>query len=156
VRDFSATGMTRHPDFENGSYWGLDQCTGLVQDTLGITGLNVTPLATTTMGSACPTVKGSWPQFRQLADWYQNTPGTNFVFDVQIPLYDTGHGTVRFRSNDFFPIDGKGWKDMLKARSGQMHNFGFTTHVLRHFTYKKGQTFAFTGDDDVWVWSRAS
>ncbi len=94
----------------------------------------------------------SQPAFRQLADWYTNKPGVNYVFDVQIPLFDTGRGTVGFRSQNFFPIDGKGWNDMLKARGGVLHNFGFTTHVLRHFTYRKGQTFTFTGDDDVWVY----
>jgi fibro-slime domain-containing protein len=158
VRDFSATGMTRHPDFESFGLWGNDACKGMVQDTLGTTGLNVTPVAVMpvapmiTLPKTCPMVSNAWPQFRQLAEWYQNIPDKNFVFDVQIPLYDTGNGTVRFRSNDFFPIDGKGWKDMVKARGGALHNFGFTTHVLRHFTYRKGQTFAFTGDDDVWVY----
>jgi fibro-slime domain-containing protein len=151
VRDFSATGETRHPDFESFALWGNDVCAGMVQPQLGITGLNVTPVAATLDAKPCEATQNAWPQFKQLGDWYQNTPGTNFVFDVQIPLYDTGHGTVRFRSNEFFPIDGKGWKDMIKAKSGLLHNFGFTTHVLRHFTYKKGQTFAFTGDDDVWV-----
>ncbi|HXU83106.1 MAG TPA: fibro-slime domain-containing protein [Polyangia bacterium] len=151
VRDFSATGTTRHPDFENFALWGNDVCKGMVLPELGISGLNVTPVAAMNMTKPCPATMNAWPQFKQLADWYQNTPGTNYVFDVQIPLYDTGHGTVRFRSNDFFPIDGKGWNDMLKAKGGALHNFGFTTHALRHFTYKKGQTFAFTGDDDVWV-----
>ena len=104
------------------------------------------------VANPCPGVSRSQPAFRQLADWYTNKPGTNYVFDVQIPLFDTGRGTVGFRSQNFFPIDGKGWNDMLKARGGALHNFGFTTHVLRHFTYRKGQTFTFTGDDDVWVY----
>jgi fibro-slime domain-containing protein len=151
VRDFSSSGDTRHIDFEDQGAWGNDVCTGMVQPTLGISGLNVTPVAVPPNGKTCPNVMGSWPQIRQLEDWYQNLPGTNYVFDVQIPLYDSGHGTVRWRSDDFFPIDGKGWNDMIKARSGALHNFGFTTHVLRHFTYKKGQTFRFIGDDDVWV-----
>ena len=99
-----------------------------------------------------PASRDRSPSFRQLADWFTNKPGTNYVFDVQIPLYDTGRGTVGFRSLNFFPIDGKGWNDQLKARGGALHNFGFTTHVLRHFTYRKGQTFTFTGDDDVWVY----
>ena len=152
VRDFSGTGATRHPDFEAPFSWGNDVCPGLVQPTLGVSGLYVTPLPSTTVGPACPTVSASKPPIRQLGDWYQNKPGINYVFDVQIPLYDTGRGTVGFRSLDFFPVDGQGWNDQLKAKGGALHNFGFTTHVLRHFTYRKGQTFTFTGDDDVWVY----
>jgi fibro-slime domain-containing protein len=93
----------------------------------------------------------SWPQITQFGDWYQNKPGTNLVFDVQIPLYDTGRGTVMFKSDAFFPIDGKGFDDKIVGRDGKPHNYGFTTHVLRHFTYRKGQIFTFTGDDDAWV-----
>jgi fibro-slime domain-containing protein len=151
VRDFRATGDMRHIDFEGPSAWGNDVCPGMVEPALGTNGLYVTPVLKGPMGKVCPTVQNSWPQIRQLSDWYQNLPGFNYVFDVQLPLYDTGRGTVRFRSADFFPIDGKGFDDKVGAKGGALHNFGFTTHVLRHFTYKKGQTFTFTGDDDVWV-----
>jgi fibro-slime domain-containing protein len=155
IRDFRAAGELRHPDFESPGSWGNDVCPGLVTPALGANGLYVSPVAlpaTTPPTPACPLVSKSSPPFRQLADWYQNTPGTNYVFDVQIPLYDTGRGTVAFESANFFPVDGRGWKDELKAKDGRIRNFGFTTHVLRHFTYRKGQTFTFNGDDDVWVY----
>ncbi|HEX2959817.1 MAG TPA: fibro-slime domain-containing protein [Chitinispirillaceae bacterium] len=32
-----------------------------------------------------------------------------------------------------------------------VENYGFTMEMHRTFTYKKGQSFTFTGDDDVWV-----
>jgi fibro-slime domain-containing protein len=154
IRDFRASGDMRHPDFESPGSWGNDVCAGLVTPALAANGLYVSPVAlpaTMPATPPCPLVSKSSPPFRQLADWYQNTPGTNYVFDVQIPLYDTGRGTVAFESANFFPVDGRGWKDELKARDGRIRNFGFTTHVLRHFTYRKGQTFTFNGDDDVWV-----
>jgi fibro-slime domain-containing protein len=152
VRDFHAMDPGRHPDFETRGAWGDDVCPGLVQDTLGVNGLYVSPVASMPGASAeCPGVNHARPSIRQLSDWYQNLPGTNFVFDVQIPLWDTGHGTARFKSSAFFPVDGMGWKDLVGARGGALRNFGFTTHVLRHFTYQPGQTFTFTGDDDVWV-----
>jgi fibro-slime domain-containing protein len=158
IRDFRASGDMRHPDFESAGSWGNDVCPGLANPTLSTSGLYVNPTdPRVTAGDAgvppdpCPTVSRSRPAFRQLSDWFVNKPGVNYVFDVQIPLFDTGRGTVGFRSQNFFPIDGKGWNDMLKARGGALHNFGFTTHVLRHFTYKKGQTFTFAGDDDAWV-----
>ena len=31
------------------------------------------------------------------------------------------------------------------------HNFGFTTELHTKFQYNGGETFMFTGDDDVWV-----
>jgi fibro-slime domain-containing protein len=152
VRDFGATLPLRHPDFEQPSSWGNDICQGMVEDMLGINGLYVTPVAKMLTAKSCPMTMNSWPQFRQLADWYQNLPDVNFVFDVQIPLYPTDRGTVRYKNSAFFPVDGKGWNDMVRAKGGLLRNFGFTTHVLRHFTYKKGQTFTFTGDDDVWLY----
>jgi fibro-slime domain-containing protein len=152
VRDFSATGMTRHPDFQGPTLWGNDVCPGLVTDSLEGNGLYVSPVPAMLTGLACPGVLTARPQFRMLQDWYRNIPQVNYVFDVQIPLYDTGRGTVGFKSLKFFPVDGRGWNDQLGAADKTLHNFGFTTHVLRHFTYRKGQTFTFTGDDDVWVY----
>jgi fibro-slime domain-containing protein len=151
VRDFHATDPGRHPDFEGAGSYGNDVCPGMVEDNLVASGLYVTPVLKTVAGRFCPGVMNSSPQIRTLGDWYQNLPGTNYVFDVQIPLYDTGHGTVRFRSDAFFPVDGRGFADKIGAKGGALRNFGFTTYVLRHFTYRKGQTFTFTGDDDVWV-----
>jgi fibro-slime domain-containing protein len=153
VRDFAASGPGRHPDFERPNSWGSGVCSGLVNETLGANGLYVTPVPAALLpgGVPCPGVPGSRPPFEKVEEWFQNLPGTNFVFDIQIPLYDTGRGTVAFDSANFFPVDGRGWNDQLPARNGQLRNFGFTTHVLRHFAYRKGQIFRFSGDDDVWV-----
>jgi hypothetical protein len=38
------------------------------------------------------------------------------------------------RCRSFFPIDGRGFDDKILGNDGKPHNFGFTTHVSRHFT----------------------
>jgi fibro-slime domain-containing protein len=149
IRDFRATGPMRHPDFEMGN--GHDVCPGMLEPMLSVAGLYATPVARMLPERPCPGVDNTWPQTTHFDDWYQNKPGTNMVFDVQIPLYDTGRGTVLFKSDAFFPIDGKGFDDRIPDKMGTPHNYGFTTHVLRHFTYQRGQTFTFTGDDDAWA-----
>ena len=157
VRDFSASGATRHPDFESPVFLGQRRLPGPGAATLAANGPVRDPAgaATSTPGAgpACPAVRaleaahsGSWATGTRT----RRAPTT--CSTCRSRCYDTGRGTVGFRSLNFFPVDGKGWNDQLKAKGGALHNFGFTTHVLRHFTYRKGQTFTFTGDDDVWVY----
>jgi fibro-slime domain-containing protein len=141
----------RHPDFEDPTAYGTDVCPGMLKNDLSASGLEATPTALVLSTRSCAGVNNTWPQIRRFEDWYQNKPGTNLVFDIQIPLYDTGVGTVMFKSDTFFPMDGRGFDDRVMGRDGKLHNFGFTTQVLRYFTYRRGQTFSFTGDDDVWV-----
>jgi fibro-slime domain-containing protein len=151
IRDFRATGPMRHPDFEGPKAFGHDACPGMIEDALQVAGIYAVPVLKQLTARPCKGVDNSWPQITHFEDWYQNKPGTNMVFDVQIPLYDTGHGTVMFKSDAFFPIDGKGFDDKIPDKNGVPHNYGFTTHVLRHFTYHKGQIFTFSGDDDAWA-----
>jgi fibro-slime domain-containing protein len=55
-------------------------------------------------------------------------------------------GVYSYQNNSFFPIDNQLW-----GNEGQGHNFHFTTEIHVSFQYNGGETFTFTGDDDVWV-----
>jgi fibro-slime domain-containing protein len=64
-----------------------------------------------------------------------------YVFDSAVDQPYQGRG-------GFFPIDG-----MLYGNGANGHNFSFTTELETQFQYNRGtgQTFKFSGDDDVWV-----
>ncbi|KAN0032644.1 hypothetical protein ACTFIV_006552 [Dictyostelium citrinum] len=93
--------------------------------------------------------------------WFHNVPGTNLPINYQITLtQSTTNPNVYVYTNDaFFPIDGQGFDDKTKYPneqvyrdgSGTPHNFHFCMQIHTMFTYKKGDTFKFNGDDDVWV-----
>jgi fibro-slime domain-containing protein len=59
-----------------------------------------------------------------------------------------GSGIYAFSSSAFFPID-----NQLLGNEGRNHNYHFTYAIAGTFGYVQGagQTFSFTGDDDVWV-----
>lgn len=89
--------------------------------------------------------------------WYRSVPGVNLSKTVQLTLNrvegtdryvfdsasDSVHGT-----HGFFPINGELYGDFRDGR-----NYHFTTEINTEFTFHRetGQTFKFTGDDDVWV-----
>ncbi len=133
IRDFSQG----HPDFE--AYTGDMAATGLVQASLPGGG---DPLLEPAY--AGPTVITSALTF---ADWYQDVPGVNQRFEIELPLTDEGSGELVFDSAAFFPIDGFGF-----GNEGNPNNFHFTTEVNTAFTYQGGEVFSFRGDDDIWVY----
>lgn len=129
VRDFRED----HPDFEGAI--GVDP--GIVASELGDDGKPIyagNPTTPTTSG------RGTFDQ------WYRDVPDVNQSVTIALPLVDLGNGLLQFASDSFFPID-----DRLFGNEGNPRNFHFTTEVHARFTYSGGETFEFTGDDDVWV-----
>lgn len=93
------------------------------------------------------------------AQWYRDVPGTNLSRIVPIVLTRQPNTNIYSFSDrtdpgfsslgGFFPINGQ----LFGNTPGQSRNFGFTFEVETEFVYKRGtgQSFTFTGDDDVWV-----
>ena len=132
IRDFNDT----HPDFENGL--GVDP--GIVESTLGVDGK---PVYAGLAGN--PTTHGQ-TAFDQ---WYRDTAGVNLSQDLTITLDNTitsDPDIFTYANSSFFPID-----DQLFGNQGRSHNYHFTYEIHSSFTFNTGDTFSFTGDDDLWV-----
>lgn len=145
VRDFCSSaftavnGCTPHVDFRDGPTGSV---TGAVKATLGADGKPVF----NTGGFADP--NGVFSTASNFDQWYRDTAGVNQTIAGSLTLAETaaGSGIYSYSNADYFPIDGQGW-----GNQGNGHNYHFTMELHTTFTYKAGQYFDFTGDDDVWV-----
>lgn len=125
VRDFSS----EHQDFES-SVTGLQK--GCVKKQLGE---NRKPILADR--NKC--------DIKRFDDWYHDTDA-NDPSVLSLTLHRQENGIYNFTDHDFFPIDGD-----LKGNEKNEHNYHFTYEVHAEFTYRRGQTFHFSGDDDLWV-----
>jgi fibro-slime domain-containing protein len=134
VRDFHE----REPDFELPVHGNvLDP--GIVQNQLGADGepvYNGQPTTITTSGKANFDV------------WYHDTPGVNLSTPIDLQLAEVAStpGVYSYDNRAFFPIDGQ-----LFGNEGLPHNYHFTLESHTSFVYRGGETFYFSGDDDMWV-----
>jgi fibro-slime domain-containing protein len=144
IRDFCAFNTTcgpngsvsGHRDFET-EIGGLR--TGAVQSTLvgglpAFSGLHTT-------GSGFSTAAN----FDQ---WFRDTPGINQSQAFSLTLNESapGSGTFGYSSGSFFPINGQ-----MLGNQGNPQNYHFTLHLEGQTSFKAGDSFTFTGDDDLWV-----
>ncbi len=141
IRDFNSFGTTfggvaGHSDFEH--YLGDDR--GIVKTALGGDGKPVYESA-----NSNPTVTSAASFFQ----WYHDDLSVNRTGSTSITLSDIGGGLFQFSSGAYFPIDGL----LLGQTACCGHNYGFTTEFHTTFGYDTAvsNTFAFSGDDDVFV-----
>ncbi|MEO6598924.1 MAG: fibro-slime domain-containing protein [Polyangiaceae bacterium] len=87
------------------------------------------------------------------AQWYNDAPGVNMSYLVGFHLVPSADGLTRvYSSKLYFPVDNVGFGNFNDyGEDGKSHNFGFTTELHTKFKYLGGETFAFAGDDDLWV-----
>jgi len=131
IRDFRIS----FPDMNHDG----DPDTGIVADTLGSDDKPV-------YAHSGPTSTVVGPEtFNQ---WYRDVPGINTSTTLDIPLTATGakKDVYTYTNTSFFPID-----DKLFGNEGQPHNYAFTAEIAARFRYSGGETFTFSGDDDVFV-----
>ena len=81
------------------------------------------------------------------AQWYRTSASLNLAFLLYL-AFEPNAGVYTFESKSFFPLDEEGFGN---GGGKKNHNFGFTTELHGTFAYRGGEEFAFTGDDDLWV-----
>ena len=134
IRDFKLYTNGGHPDFEQYTGEGLK---GLVKLDLGA---DHKPVYAPNGPTVNTTGKAEFDQ------WYRDVPGVNHTIPFTIALTPDAQGIGTFTSDEFFPVDDKGW-----GKEGLEHNYGFTYELHMVFQYSGGEVFSFTGDDDLWV-----
>jgi len=131
VRDFKKS----HPDFE--SFTGNQANRNIVEKDLGQDGRPVY----SNRDHISTSGKANFDQ------WYQNVPGVNIAFPMQLKMVEVAPGMWQHKDMEFFPIDYQGW-----GNQGYPHNYHFTMEMHLQFLYQGGETFTFRGDDDLWVY----
>ncbi|MGZ3453636.1 MAG: fibro-slime domain-containing protein [Polyangiales bacterium] len=131
LRDFKDD----HPDFEK--YTSDTGEKGILADTLDA---DDKPVHVAVGATELTSSRANFDQ------WYRNVPGVNMNSLFELTLKPMGGGVFVFDDEEFFPLDGKGF-----GNQGREHNFHFTFELHTEFSYKGGEVFTFTGDDDLWV-----
>jgi fibro-slime domain-containing protein len=173
LRDFighgnQLNGKTPHPDFNQLYGSGVLGIAGPTLDAndrmvYSCPGGDCTknPGANYYAGSVYPNTSGA----ADFAQWYTNVDGVNLTIPGELVLGRSAAGTYLYDSgvnhdngegvqiNYFDPLHKQGWLALgdEKAPCAAGQNLSFTTETHFWFEYQGGEQFAFSGDDDTWV-----
>lgn len=137
VRDFIPGPLvpgSTNPDFESG-------IGGVIS---GMVGSTLTGSAPTPVSFGAPGYITSAASF---AEWY-GPAAPSMSYSITLSETFPGSGIFTYTNGAFFPID-----TLLLGDYCCGHNYHFTYQIAATFGYipGAGQTFDFSGDDDVWV-----
>ena len=92
--------------------------------------------------------------FKDIPNWFQPNDANDNTHCEELILAPMSNNVFEFNyttsnpdssKQGFFPIDEH------KEVASDAHNYNFCMHVSNTFEFEKNQVFAFTGDDDLWV-----
>jgi fibro-slime domain-containing protein len=144
LHDFKASGeVGGQPDFEPAASGNV---TGIVPPTIALGGVPPLNPSLTSLQQQQAGIDSA----DSFAQWFTDDP-INYPIQQTLALAENSPGTFTYSSSAYFPIDGEGFGNYQPYMNG-LHNFHFTTMLHAQFRYHGGETFSFTGDDDVWVY----